>query len=327
MPHSHDMSAMNSTELVVVERHRLTLELRNRGRLVPWLGPALRGITALRHRAAECRQPRETWLTTWQYCRGCPHIYECDYGQAFEPDAVADVDGRDAARPLVLAPAFPLPTQATVGQHFHVDLTAIGAAAMAAIPGVVQAVTNAGRFDGLGPDRVRYNVIHSNELPQRTVIRAADLPKHAAASPVVRNVTIQLTGPLFIRERGRGTGSRQVTSPALRHLMQASMRVARDFLGASALCPDGGHRDLDALAEAIQPTALNVPPFSQEKASHRSRQRFGLQGVTGWWRFATLPACLVPWLQLGGLFHVGGHRIAGAGGWELIFDPVDQSKA
>lgn len=102
--------------------------------------------------------------------------------------------------------------------------------------------------------------------------------------------------------------------------------MARDFLGDAARCPGRGHLDLDDMAAAILPTEVTLVPFAQDKASHRSRERFGLEGVTGSWHFASLPACLIPWLQLGGILHVGGHRIAGAGGWEVAFLPAPDAR-
>jgi hypothetical protein len=30
-----------------------------------------------------------------------------------------------------------------------------------------------------------------------------------------------------------------------------------------------------------------------------------------------VPRALVPWLALAGQLHVGGHRVAGAGGWRI----------
>ena len=317
-------SPINAEAVVLpVERHRVAIELRGRGRLVPWMGPAFRGITALRHRAAECHQPRETWRTTWQYCRGCPLMAGCAYGELFEPDATDPSGSRDAPRPLVIAPAFPIPTRAIAGERFPLDIVAIGPAA-ASVPGVLRALADAGRFDGLGPDRVFFDVIPSGP-PARTLIAAADLPKAAAPLPVVRHVTIRLGGPLFLRDRNGPGVRRQVELPSLGHLLRASMRVAREFLGDAALCPGRGHLDLDDLANTIEPSTAHVAPFTQEKASHRSRERFGLVGVTGSWTFESLPACLVPWLHLGGLIHVGGHRIAGAGGWDLDFGANDKA--
>jgi len=244
----------------------------------------------------------------------------CGYGLVFEPDAVASEGARDAPRPLVIAPEFPVSQRATAGQQVHLDIITIGAAAGATVPGVLRALVDAGRFDGLGPDRVRFNVVFDQEPPLRTAIDPALLPKEASPLPVVRNVTLRLSSPLFLRERGGNGNRRQILRPTLENLFQASMRVAREFLGEAALCPGRGHLDLDDLAGAIEPTLGSVEPFTQDKASHRSRDRFRLEGVTGAWSFAWLPACLVPWLQLGGLLHVGGHRIAGAGGWGLTFD-------
>jgi len=319
MPDTIDSAGSPSTQQLVIERHRLVVELRTGGRLVPWVGPAFRGITALRHRAAECRQPQETWRTTWQYCRGCPHMADCGYGQAFEPDAAVAAASRDAPRPLVIAPAFPVEPRGRAGVRFNLDVTAIGSAAIKALPGVVRAIVDAGRFDGLGPDRVRFNITRSDEPPRQTVVRPATLPTQAAPAPVVRDVTIELTAPLFLRERGEAGSRRQIARPELIHLLRASMRVAREFLGDAARCPGRGHLDLDDLAATIQPTSAALEAFAQDKASHRSQERFGMEGVTGSWHFAALPACLVPWLQLGGILHCGGHRIAGAGGWEVGF--------
>lgn len=321
MPDTIAADCSTSTNLSI-ERHRFVVELRTGGRLVPWLGPAFRGITALRYRAAVCRQPQDTWRTTWQYCRGCPHMPVCGYGQAFEPDAEAGASTRDAPRPLVICPAFPVEPRARAGVRFNLDVTAIGSAAIAALPGVLRAIVDAGRFDGLGPDRVRFNVSRSDEPPRQTLVPPATLPRQAARLPVVRDVTITLTAPLFLRERGLAGDRRRIARPELVHLLRASMRVAREFLGDAARCPGRGHLDLDDLAGTIQSTEDTLAAFTQDKASRRSRDRFGIEGVTGSWHFASLPACLVPWLQLGGILHVGGHRIAGAGGWEVAFRAV-----
>jgi hypothetical protein len=304
---------------IVVTTRRVVVELKGAGRLVPWLGPAFRGITALRYRVRECRQPRETWSTIWRYCKGCPEMPSCGYGRTFEPDAALGGGSGDAGRPLILAPQFPVSTRTRVGDRLLLEITAIGQTAQAALPGVLEAVAAAGRHDGLGPDGVRFTITPDDDPPDTTCLDARSLPKQAASEPVVRDVRIDLTAPLFIRERAPAGGRRQIEAPSLGHLLRASMRVAREFFGESALCSGRGHLDLDDLAAAIEPTVTAVAPFAQEKASHRSGKRFAMHGVTGHWHFAALPACLVPWLTCGGILGVGAHRIAGAGRWNLAF--------
>ena len=318
MPSSDQPSSDRSSPVALaVEKHRLSIECTTAGRLVPWLGPAIRGIVALRHRATVCSQPKETWATTWRYCRGCPQMESCAYGTLFEPDNSPNSPGqRDAPRPLVIEPAFPTPLRAASGLRFTVDILAIGSAASAGAPGLIRALVDAGRLDGLGPDRVRFEVVPVG-APERRLVLASDLPTSAAAEPVAHDVTIHLRGPLFIRDRSQAGGRRHVEALGLGHLFRASMRVARDFLGEGANCPGRGHLDLADLASSIEPTAVDFRRFTQEKASHRSGERFALDGVTGSWTFATLPVCLIPWLQLGGMLHAGGHRIAGAGGWDM----------
>lgn len=301
-----------------VERHRLAIACTTAGRLVPWLGPAIRGMVALRHRAAVCSQPRETWSTTWRYCRGCPQMASCGYGSLFEPENPPGFPGpRDAPRPLVMEPAFPVPLRAGSGMRFTVDILAIGSAAAAGVPGVIRALGDAGRLDGLGSDRVRFEVVPVG-APERRGVLAADLPRSAAAEPVAHDVTIRLRGPLFIRESSRPGRRRHVDVPGLGHLLRASMRTARDFLGEAATRSGQGPPDFAGLASSIEPASVDLRRFTQERSSHRSGERFALDGVIGSWTFATLPICLVPWLQLGGMLHAGGHRIAGAGGWDVL---------
>src|SRR4051794_26997808 len=90
----------------------LRLRLTRTGQLVPWLGLALRGLVGARFKEKVCRHSPRERLERWVHCSGCPHMAECAYGQTFEPDPPAGVEvfhgQEDAARPLVLAPYFPL---------------------------------------------------------------------------------------------------------------------------------------------------------------------------------------------------------------------------
>lgn len=306
------------TDQLTIERRRLVVEFQSSGQLVPWLGPAFRGITALRYRAAVCLKPMHQWRTTWRYCRGCEFMARCGYGLAFEPwRPVSGAGGVELPRPLVISPAFPAPRRVSRGERLDLEITAIGDEAAQTISGVIGALATAGRRDGLGPDRVRFEVIEPAGCGSRLHVCASDLPKSASTTPTVSDVTIRLSAPLFLREQRRPGARRQVTQPDLRHLLRASMRVAREFFGDAALCSGRGHLDLDELAATVQPTATDVHAFVQQKASHRTLQRFALEGVVGSWHFDALPGCVVPWLHCGGLLHSGGHRIAGAGGWTV----------
>ena len=66
---------------------RRTPQLTRSGCLLPWLGPALRGLVARRFKAAVCRFSPQEQDTTWRYCKGCPHMAQCPYGQTLEADS------------------------------------------------------------------------------------------------------------------------------------------------------------------------------------------------------------------------------------------------
>src|SRR3989442_696145 len=98
--------------LNVLETYRV-LRLARGGWLRPWLGPALRGITGSRLKAKVCRFPAFERETHWLYCKGCPHMIGCPYGEVMEPDPPpgTHVAGgwADTTRPIVIAAQFPLP--------------------------------------------------------------------------------------------------------------------------------------------------------------------------------------------------------------------------
>jgi len=317
---------------VRLERRTLVLEVRSPGRLVPWVGPAIRGITALRYRASVCRQPREEWSSRWQHCRGCPHLPECGYGIAFEPETRAPatpptpadvsegpaIDANlagsiDAVRRLVIAPAFPTITAARRGHTLEVRITSIGTRASATVPGIIAALADAGLRDGLGPDRVRFAIAESRREADTLVIDPARLPAPSAASPVLPRLTIRLDTPLFLRERESRT-RRTILDPDFRTFVRHSFRIIREFFPQVRFEPADGHEDAAACVTAV---TNSMEPFHQEKASRRTFRRFEMEGVIGSITFADVPGFFLPWLALAGILHVGGHRVAGAGGWTV----------
>ena len=94
--------------LSILETDRV-LRLARGGWLRPWLGPALRGMTGGRLKAKVCRFPVAEREAHWQYCKGCPHMAGCAYGEVMEPDPPPETSARrlDAVRPVVVAARFP----------------------------------------------------------------------------------------------------------------------------------------------------------------------------------------------------------------------------
>jgi hypothetical protein len=64
----------------------LSLGMRDAGPLMPWLGPALRGVVAARLKDRVCRLSAAERQRQGAYCKGCARMAGCPYGETFEPD-------------------------------------------------------------------------------------------------------------------------------------------------------------------------------------------------------------------------------------------------
>ncbi len=310
---------------VAIDVATVLIEFRSSGRLMPWLGPAVRGVVAGRFRERHCVLPLAEQAGRWRRCRGCRHLRDCAYGSIFEPDeqvlqrvAASATGDHDVPRCVVLAPAFPAPVRAERGLRLPVSIVAIGAAARASFAEVAEVLGEAGRAGVFGTDRLRFAVVKRRGAPMQLSLDAAGLPD-GSGEPcgVVPRVRVTLTSPLFLRDRDAAGRPVPCRAPSLHRLVRAAVDtvaavalahtvpVAADTRGLVARC-----RDVRALEEAWQ-------PFDQEKHSNRSRSRFVMRGVVGEAVFADVPRAAIPWLALAGQLHVGGHRVAGAGGWRL----------
>lgn len=308
---------------VLVTRRRLRMRLG--GRLQPWLGPALRGLTGHFLRVASCRQPYETWSNRWKYCRGCPLMKGCAYGETYEPDPPQGVHvaagWEQIARPVVIAPQFPLPERVPAGYEFEVTVLFLGAQSQAHSDALWQALARGGACAswGLGPEHILFEV-GPYLVKQQFPLVLPSKPVSGTAHYVVR---VGLTSPLFLRTRCQQQPSRQwVRQPSFADLLRAGLRVLgplHQFYGAGSL-PGKVFQRMKENSQNVQTLATHFQSYSQPKVSQRGDTRLWLKGIVGEAWYAPVSEELIGWLQAAGLVHVGMHRIAGAGGWTVEHD-------
>lgn len=302
----------------------LSLRLMGAGRLLPWLGPALRGLTAQQFKDRVCAHaPGERW-TRWKKCAGCSYMGACAYGQTFEPDPPAGRSvqkGReDAIRPMVLAPYYPVPELSRLDLAIPLRVVAVGPA-VAHVSEMLAALDVAGRRFGLGHDRITFLVEMQNKTEQGE-LRAEDLPHTPdAISGRLPRVGVGLTAPLFLPRRTAAdlyTGGPRL--PTFVDLLRAALRSVGELF---RLYGEPLRANYAALKSAANPVRLIdhcYEEFDQGTCSSRSGQRYQMQGVIGGGVYSDVPLSLLPWLLWGGRLHSGGRRIAGAGGWRLVLD-------
>ena len=307
----------------------LILHITKPGELLPWIGPALRGLVAGRLKAMVCQQPRTERDTRWKHCTGCQHAARCAYARLYEPEAIGNEHGglsRSPARPVVLAPYFPTPEYVDVGDVIPLRLLLVGQVESLALDDMLTAVADVGRKPGIGPDEVTFEL---EPVPvQQLRLQPGHLPVAVdAVSDVVPRLGIGLVSPLFISHRpmtprGEARGARKtIYCPSLIELFRASARVLDQLFrqqGNEAI--DADLPDLEQAAECVELLDHCYEPFRQTKWSNRNKQRYELDGVVGGGVYRDVPWALVPWLLWGGRLHTAGHRVAGAGGWRLVMD-------
>ena len=291
-----------------------TLRFTRPGRLLPWLGPALRGMVAHPFKNRVCVHPPAERDTRWVHCHGCPHMTGCSYGETLEPDppegALIFPGQEQAARPVVLSLPFPMPPCVQPGDEFPVWLTFLGKQAVQHVDSVWDALADAGGRLGFDPERTTFTLSSHEEYEEAAI----ELP----ASPdgeMVPLVRVSLTGPLFLRSRDDHGKRHHLAEPSFADLLRAGLRTLG---GLFALYDMPLQVDFAGLKEAALRVPLvraNYQSFHQQHWSNRSGGRT-LHGVMGNGVYGPVPAALVQWLEWAGKVHVGLERIAGAGGWQ-----------
>jgi CRISPR-associated endoribonuclease Cas6 len=309
--------------LDVLETTRI-LRLARPGRLLPWLGPALRGLAVRRFKARVCRFPPEVQEGERRYCKACPYIASCAYGRTVEPDphpgARVPLGQEDATRPLVIAAAFPAPVAGRAGLVLPLRVSFVGRTAAAHADEFWAAMAEAGRDPavGLDPDRTTFEVGLPEPPAPTAAWRAVEVPTDPLTEPgEVAWVKVRLTAPLLLRA-GAEDGRRLVAQPSFADLLRGCLRtIGILFRLYGEPLPDAAFRPLKDLAAEVPTLARQFTVYRQPKWSRRSRQHALIEGVIGEAVYGPVPRILLPWLAWGGRLHVGSHRVAGAGGWTV----------
>jgi hypothetical protein len=287
------------------------------GRLLPWMGPALRGLIARPFKERVCLQPPAVREARWVHCRGCPHLAGCAYGQTLEPDPPPGTPvfrGREqAARPLVLTLPFPMPIRVGPGDRMPITLTLLGASAQRYEDEVWQSLADAGGRFGFDPARCTFTLEPGEKRDGPHPIELPAKPE----GPEVEQVRVDLDSPLFLRTREEEGRRHHLNQPTFADLLRASLRT----LGALFTLYD---RPLQADFAALKAAAERVPTlradfvtFSQEHQSNRSGRRT-FYGTMGSGVYGPVPRALLRWLEWAGKVHVGQERVCGAGGWRVV---------
>lgn len=321
--------------MLICEWNNLRLGITGSGHMLPWLGPALRGMVGLELKKRVCRHSPQEQRRSWTRCKGCPLMAGCPYGETFEreaPSGASQFGGQDdAVRPLVLAPYYPLPERADPGLELPLRMVLVGSEAVRHGPALLDAVALGGRNGGLGYDRIQFRLIADRGAVREDRLGDGDFPsKPDSLSGVVPRLGVGLTAPLFLRKgvpvltdrgsRRRDSSKSPLRCPQFADLFRAALRtIGRLFaIYEQQLSADFG--SLKKAAEGVRMIEHCYEPFRQKKWSTRGEQRYFLHGCTGGGVYANVPLSLLPWILWGGRLNVGGHRVAGAGGWRLVLD-------
>lgn len=244
----------------------------------------------------------------------------CSYGPLFEPDPPAHaqtLQGQgEPIRPFVIEPLGTMPTVMEAGSTLWIRLTLIGPAANLDLSAFLNTLSESLVQQGLGPDHVRFQTAGATMLPEDLHLAPLDLPVNSDhKSGNIDRLRIELTSPLFLRQEGRW-----LSTVTFSDLFRASLRtIGQMFATYDARLP-ADFAALKTSAGQVVSSHHTFGRFTQPRFSSRSEQGWDQQGIIGAGEFRKVPLALLPWLIWGGRWHVGSHRVAGAGGWRVVLE-------
>lgn len=305
----------------VCEFRNITLRFRSRGRLLPWIGPALRGLTNQAWKHNLCLQPDEELALYWKHCHWndalespCPLINECLYGQTFEYFGHPKL--------VLIAPDFPLPVRSRMGTTAKIKLLCIGGTAIQFAWKWLDLLSELGQ-KGLGDHGLKFLTDVKHCERRNAFLTTSELQYELSqGSDTLRRVQLRLTAPLFLRQRvaDRRGANRH---PSFRDLFSASDGLVR-ALTARLGIELPSNTELLERAKSISNETTEFQPFEQNRRSSRGAlglgDRFEMRGVIGAATFRDVPCEYLPWLQWAGRLHTGMHRSAGAGSWDVSIE-------
>ena len=304
------------------------LQWTSSGKVNPWLGPALRGMSLYSLRRSSCLLGEDGFSeilratdsrTDPRRCRNCGQMKSCLYGQAMEPDLkVLDrpfhQGNRDGMRGVTFGAALQRELNVTVGEQSHVRILSLGPWADAIMPSVLKTLERLGKRRGLGPDHVRFRLSEIENAGERYSLKAGDLPAITDLNPpTIPRLKITLDSPLVAATKWgkRPPEFRQIAMAAI----QTVSRAVRQFSDDSFADIDFGR--LKSAAGEVESVACDWQSEKYSRSSSRQEVRWNMHSWLGTGVYKNVPAAFLPWLQWGGILGVGDSRNCGAGLWTI----------
>jgi len=225
------------------------------------------------------------------------------------------MDHELVSRAVVLSPSI-VPCDPGWDGCLSFEVLLVGEAAIARRRDILSSLAEAGSFRGFGVEGVPFELVDLMP-PNKGKLAASCLPAFPVASEgVVERLTVRLNSPLFLGRLNRPKRSGLLPVRFI-DLFQAAVRSLQALFAWHAQPLDADFEALAFAAEQVKCEREAFTEFRQGGVAHRIHDAYELRGVLGAGVYRDVPWSLIPWMHWGGRFHVGQHRVCGAGGWSL----------